>query len=204
VLRATRVWDDDPVGCSLRARYTAGTVGGRRLPSYVDEDGVDPDRGTETLAELVMAVDTWRWAGVPFRLRAGKALSALRKEAVITFKHPRWVPKGLSGYSRPDRVHIGFDPDLLRLDFNLNGPGDPFVVDRVTMESSFGAGDLPPYGEVLAGVFEGDPTLSVRGDQAVQAWRIVEPVLRAWRDGQVPLQEYPAGTDGPVHDRPTG
>jgi glucose-6-phosphate 1-dehydrogenase len=50
---------------------------------------------------------------------------------------------------------------------------------------------------VLAGVLAGDPTLSVRGDQAVQTWRIVEPVLRAWRDGAVPLQEYEAGTGGP-------
>jgi glucose-6-phosphate 1-dehydrogenase len=59
-------------------------------------------------------------------------------------------------------------------------------------------GDLPPYGQVLAGVLAGDPTLSVRGDQAVQTWRIVEPVLRAWRDGAVPLEEYQAGSDGPA------
>ena len=55
-----------------------------------------------------------------------------------------------------------------------------------------------PYGQVLAGVLGGDPTLSVRGDQAVQTWRIMEPVLRAWRDDAVPLQEYEAGSDGPT------
>jgi glucose-6-phosphate 1-dehydrogenase len=197
VLRATHLWDDDPLGSSRRARYTAGTVDGRRLPSYADEDGVDPQRRTETFCEVVVSVNTWRWAGVPFRLRAGKALRALRKEVVITFKQPRWVPVGLSGYDRPDRLHIGFDPDRLRLDFNLNGVGDPFIVDPVTMEASFGPGDLPPYGEVLAGVFDGDPTLSVRGDDAVQGWRILEEVRTAWRDEQVPLQEYPAGSTGP-------
>src|SRR5215211_5348999 len=67
VLRATRVWDDDPATWSRRARYTAGQADGRRLPAYADEDGVDPDRNTETFAEVVLAVNTWRWAGVPFR-----------------------------------------------------------------------------------------------------------------------------------------
>lgn len=197
VLRATRVWHDDPVRFSRRARYTAGTIAGRQLPSYSDEDGVDPTRATETFAEVVVAVNTSRWAGVPFCLRAGKALTALRKQATITFKEPHWVPEGLSGYDRPDRLHIGFDPDILKLDFNINGIGDPFCVDPVTMEVGFGGGDLPPYGQVLAGVFDGDPTLSVRGDNAEQAWRILEPVLRAWRNDQVPLLEYPAGSAGP-------
>ena len=62
------------------------------------------------------------------------------------------------------------------------------------MKADFGPGDLSPYGEVLKGVFEGDPTLSVRGDTAVECWRIIEPVLKAWRDNEVPLQEYAAGS----------
>lgn len=197
VLRATRVWDDDPATWSRRARYTAGQIDGRRLPSYVDEDGVDPDRKTETFAEVVLAVNTWRWAGVPFRVRAGKALRALQKEAVVTFKQPPWVPTGLTGYDRPDRLRIGFDPDRLCLDLNINGPDDPSVIEPMTLEAGLGPGQLPPYGEVLRGVFEGDPTLSVRGDTAVECWRIVEPVLAAWRDDEVPLGEYTAGTTGP-------
>jgi glucose-6-phosphate 1-dehydrogenase len=197
VLRATRVWDDDPATWSRRARYTAGQVDGRQLPSYVDEDGIDPNRKTETFAEVVLAVNTWRWAGVPFRVRAGKALRALRKEAVVTFREPPWVPTGLTGYDRPDQLRIGFDPDRLCLDLNINGPDDPSVIESVTLEANLGPGHLPPYGEVLRGVFEGDPTLSVRGDIAVECWRIVEPVLEAWREDEVPLQEYPAGTTGP-------
>jgi glucose-6-phosphate 1-dehydrogenase len=195
VLRATRVRGNDPVGSSRRARYTAGRVGDRILPSYVDEDGVDPGRRTETLAEVVVEVNNWRWAGVPFRLRAGKAIRELDKRVVITFKEPNWVPEGLLGYERPDRIHIGLDPEVLRFDFNINGPADPRTVERVGMGVKLEPGDLPPYGQVLAGVLAGDPTLSVRGDQAVQTWRIVEPVLRAWRDGAVPLEEYEAGSD---------
>jgi glucose-6-phosphate 1-dehydrogenase len=197
VLRATRIWRDDPVACSRRARYTAGEIDGRRLPSYVDEPGVDPSRGTETLAEVVVAVDTWRWAGVPFRLRAGKALGAPRKEIVISFRQPRRIPCGLRGYDRPDRLRIGLDSHRLNIDLNVNGPGHPLVIDPVTLETNLGPGDLPPYGEVLRAILDGDPVLSVRGDTAVDCWRIVEPVLRAWRDDEVALEEYAAGTQGP-------
>lgn len=198
VLRATRIWDDDPTSCSRRARYTTGEVDGRRLPSYVDEPGVDPARGTETLAEVVVAVDTWRWAGVPFRLRAGKALGTPRKEVVITFRRPRWIPRGLEGYERPDRLSLGLDSHLLSIDLNVNGPGDPLVIDPVTLRAGLQPGALPPYGEVLRAVLDGDPVLSVRGDSAVECWRIVEPALRAWRDGEVALEEYVAGSRGPA------
>jgi glucose-6-phosphate 1-dehydrogenase len=159
---------------------------------------VDPDRGTETFAEMVVEVNNWRWAGVPFRLRTGKALARLDKRVVITFKQPKWVPEGLHGFDQPDRLHIGLDPEVLRLDFNINGIGDPSTVERVGMGVDLEPGDLPAYGQVLAGVLDGDPTLSVRGDQAVQTWRIVEPVVRAWREDAVPMQEYKAGSDGPT------
>jgi glucose-6-phosphate 1-dehydrogenase len=197
VLRATRVWGGDPVRSSRRARYTAGRIDDRTVPAYVDEEGVDPHRRTETFAEMVMEVNTWRWAGVPFRLRTGKALAKLDKRVVITFKRPNWVPEGLLGYETPDRLHIGLDPEVLRLDFNVNGVADPWTVERVGMDVGLDPGDLPAYGQVLAGVFDRDPILSVRGDQAEQTWRIVEPVLRAWREDAVPLQEYEAGTAGP-------
>lgn len=197
VLRATRLWSDDVAACTRRARYAAGEIDGRRLPAYVDEEGIDPGRRTETLAEVVLAVDTWRWSGVPFRLRSGKALGHTRKEAIITFKEPPRIPDGLHGSGRPDRLRIGFGPDLLRMDFNINGPGDPFHLDPVTLEAAFGPGDLPAYGEVLKGVLEGDPLLSVRADTAETCWRIVDPVLAAWRTDDVPLLEYPAGSSGP-------
>ena len=200
VLRATHMWDRDPAASSRRARYTAGEIDGRRFPSYVDEEGIAPSRGTETLAEVVLAVDTWRWAGVPFRLRSGKAIGTPRKEVAINFKHPPHLPAGLTGTERPDRLRIGIEPgpSSLLLDVNISGEGDPFGMDQVTLEADFGPGELPEYGEVLKGVLEDDPTLSVRGDMAVDCWRIVEPVQRAWREGRVPLEEYPAGSSGPV------
>lgn len=199
VLRAARVWNDDPVAFSRRARYTAGEIDGRQVPSYADEEGIDPALETETFAELVVAIDTWRWAGVPFRVRSGKAMSSARTEVTVTFKAPQQVPVGLSGSIEPDRLRIGIalDSNLLAVNLNISGRGDPFEADHVSLSGKIGPGALPPYGGVLKGVLVGDPPLSVRGDMAVECWRIIEPVQAAWRDGGVPLQEYAAGSSGP-------
>jgi glucose-6-phosphate 1-dehydrogenase len=199
-LRATHVWDDDPVRFSRRARYSAGRVGDRDLPAYADEEGVDPDRKTETYAEIVLAVDTWRWAGVPFTLRSGKAIGNPRTEVTIEFKDPPRLPTGFTGYPGPDRLRLGISPGAgsILLEVNLNGAGDPAEIDRATFETHFGAGELHEYGEVLRRILAGDPVLSVRGDVAVDCWRIVDPVVEAWRRDEVPLEEYPAGSDGPA------
>ncbi|XRQ09863.1 glucose-6-phosphate dehydrogenase, partial [Actinomadura welshii] len=197
VLRATHIWDDDPARFSRRARYTAGEVDGRPLPGYADEPGIDPSRETETLAEVVFAVDTWRWAGVPFRVRSGKAIGSPRQEVRVTFKHPPHVPAGLTGTAVDNRLRIGIGCRRLALDLNVNGPGDPFHIEHVSLDAGFDPGDLLEYGEVLRGVLRDEKPLSVRGDMSVESWRIVEPVLDAWRAGRVPLDEYPAGSKGP-------
>jgi glucose-6-phosphate 1-dehydrogenase len=83
----------------------------------------------------VLAVDTWRWRGVPFRLRAGKALTNPRQEVVITFKKPPPIPAGFTGGEQPDRLHIGIalEAGRLSIDLNVNGPGDPREIDPVTL-----------------------------------------------------------------------
>ena len=198
VLRASSVHPDFRTS-TRRARYTAGSIDGRDVPNYVDEDGVDPSRGTETLAEIVVSINNDRWAGVPFRLRSGKSLGRTRKEAVITFKPVNHLPDGFTGVDSPTRLRIGFGPDTLELDIDVNGPGDVFCLDRATLQAELNASDLLPYGEVLDSVLSGDPTLSVRGDTAEDFWRIVEPVLAAWNANEVPMDEYPAGSDGPAN-----
>ena len=197
-LRATSVWKGDPVSASRRARYTAGTVGDRSFTSYADEPGVDPARGTETLAEMTVGIATSRWEGVPFTLRSGKALGDRRSEIVITFKPVTHLPTGFTGSAAPTVLRLTLGPDRMALEININGPGDPFQLDRATLEADFGAGELLAYAEVLQGILDGDPALSVRGDTAEQCWRIVQPVLAAWRSGAVPLDEYAAGTPGPA------
>ncbi len=198
VLRATRIAGDDAAAASRRARYTAGTIDGRRFVSYAKEQGVDPARETETLAEITLEIENWRWAGVPFRLRSGKAVSGLRKEIVVTFKDVPHLPRGLRGKNGPEVLRISLSPDELSLEISINGEGDPFSLDRVSLTTSFGAGELGPYGEVIAGILAADPTLSVRGDEVEECWRIVAPVLAAWKNGKVPLEEYRAGTAGPA------
>ncbi len=196
-LRATRVWGGDPAASSRRARYTGGTIEGREFVDYAKEPGVDPDRCTETLAEMTVSVDNWRWAGVPFTMRSGKAISGRRKDIVITFKDVPHLPYGFEGKKGPERLRISLSPDELELDISINGEGDPFVLDRVTLATSFAEGELGPYGEVLAGILSDDPTLSVRGDVVEECWRIVEPVLASWKRNEVPLGEYVAGSAGP-------
>ena len=89
-------------------------------------------------------------------------------------------------------------PDVLSLDLHVNGPGDPFELDRTTLTAALGPGALAAYGEVLEGILDRDPLLSVRGDAAEECWRIVAPITEAWRADEVPLEEYAAGSGGPA------
>ncbi|QWT23136.1 glucose-6-phosphate dehydrogenase [Subtercola sp. PAMC28395] len=213
VLRATEVWSGPPVlsGTTLpsrRARYTAGTVGGdartgetgrgRSMPAYAKEKGVDPSRETETLAEMVVEVNTRRWAGVPFVLRSGKAIGVPRKEIILTLKPVGFVPRGLTGTERPERIVVGLKPSSVTLELTMNGDGDPFGLDRHDLSATLDAAPITAYGEVMRGVLGGDPTLSIRGDVAETCWRIVAPVLNSWRRNEVPLEEYRAGSEGPA------
>ncbi|RFA22687.1 glucose-6-phosphate dehydrogenase [Subtercola boreus] len=198
VLRATQAWQGDPIASSRRARYTAGEVQGRQLPSYVDESGVDPSRETETLAEVTFEINTWRWAGIPFTLRSGKALAERRREIVITFRPARQLPVGLKGHNDPTVLRVFLAPDEMSLEININGPGDPYELERISLDAHFGDGQLLAYREVLAGILDGDSSLSVRGDSAVEGWRIVAPIVDAWKRDEVPIDDYRAGSEGPT------
>ncbi|KAJ1683427.1 hypothetical protein LUZ63_021344 [Rhynchospora breviuscula] len=198
VLRATSPWNGDPAANSRRARYTAGSVGDRHFPSYVDEEGVDPANMTETLAEMTVGIATSRWAGVPFTLRSGKALGDRRSEIVITFKPVTHLPTGFEGSEEKTVLRLTLGPDKMALELNINGPGDPFSLERASLEASFGEGELLAYAEVLQGILEGDPTLSVRGDTAEQCWHIVQPVLDASDERASGHLRLPGWRDPPV------
>ncbi|GAB3260466.1 glucose-6-phosphate dehydrogenase [Arthrobacter pigmenti] len=196
VLRASAI-EPDFKKSTRRARYTAGTMGDRKVPDYTDEEGIDPSRDTETLAEVEVSINNWRWAGVPFILRSGKAIGRPRKGAVITFKPVPHLPTGFKGPDEATRLIIGFGPGMVQMEIDVNGPGDIFELNRVAMKAELNEAEVLPYGEVLEGVLAGDPLLSVRGDTVEECWRIVEPALKAWEAGEVPLEEYPAGSLGP-------
>jgi glucose-6-phosphate 1-dehydrogenase len=195
VLRAVRP-PSDMARDTVRARYTAGSVGGRDLPDYTAEEGVDPARGTETYAEFTVTVDNWRWAGVPFRLRTGKALGTDRREIAVHFRPVPHLPFG-TAQPEPGVLRMRLDPDGIALELNLNGAGDPFDLERQVLEAPLPAQELPAYGVLFRELLAGHTTLSISGAEAEESWRIVEPVLAAWAAGEVPLREYPAGSAGP-------
>jgi glucose-6-phosphate 1-dehydrogenase len=195
VLRAVRS-PADMARDTVRGRYTAGTVEGRRLPDYTAEDGVDPARGTETYAEYTVTVDNPRWAGVPFRLRSGKALGRDRHEIVLRFRpvpHLAFADED----PQPDVLRLRLDPDGVTVELNLNGAGDPFDLERRALDIDLPPRRLSAYGLLLAEMLAGNAALSISDVEAEESWRIVEPILAAWAAGEVPLLEYPAGSDGP-------
>jgi glucose-6-phosphate 1-dehydrogenase len=182
---------------TVRARYTRGTVGGRQVPGYAEEGGVDASRGTETFAQVRLHVQNWRWAGVPFVLRSGKALGRDRAEIVM---HLRPVP--LQAFCPPgsgaNQLRLTFEPEGLVLRLNVTSPHSVEHLRPLEVRADFEVSKLQAYGRLLLEVLEGSPTFFIRGDEAEESWRIVEPVLEAWDAGQVPLEEYPAGSDGPA------
>jgi glucose-6-phosphate 1-dehydrogenase len=199
VLRAVRP-SDDMRRDTVRGRYTAGAIEGRQLPDYTAEDGVEADRGTETYAEYTVGIDNWRWAGVPFRLRSGKALGTDRREIVLHFKS---VPHMAFGgqVPQPDVLRLRLDPEGVALEINLNGAGDPFEVERRSLDIALPPARLSAYGLLLEQMLDGNATLSISDVEAEESWRIVEPILAAWSADEVPLQDYPAGSDGPAGSR---
>jgi glucose-6-phosphate 1-dehydrogenase len=179
-----------------RARYTAGRIGDRAVPAYVDEEGVDPLHRTETFAEVRLEVDNWRWSGTTFRLRTGKALRRNRTEVAVTFRSVPHLPFGRDADALPNVLRFGLEPEDVAL--HLTGTaarGDTLA--PLTLTAQLEPGELPPYGRLLLDVLNGDPALSIRADEAEESWRVVTPVLDAWAKDLVPLEEYPAGSDGP-------
>jgi len=200
VLRSVRSLEPAEIaGRTRRARYTAGHVAGRAVPAYADETGVDPRRRTETFAEVVLELDSPRWAGTRFRLRAGKALARRCKGVVVRFRPMAHPPFG-DDAAKPvaNTLFIGIDgPEELNLHLTGWAAGPPPRLAPLTLAAPPPASELPAYGRVLLDILAGGSDLSVRDDEAEQAWRVVTPVLQAWGDDLVPLEEYPAGSTGP-------
>jgi glucose-6-phosphate 1-dehydrogenase len=198
VLRSIRPLSDDDVLCQTRrARYTSGLIDGVSVPSYVDEDGVDPNHRTETFAEVALELDSWRWNGTVFRLRTGKALGSTRKEVAVHFRPVPHLPRGMLGDPRPNVLRFGHDPESVVIEMSAVG-SRARTLAPLTLTAELEPAELPAYGRVLLDVFHRDPALSIRDDEAEESWRVVTPVLAAWAKDLVPLEEYAAGSDGPV------
>jgi glucose-6-phosphate 1-dehydrogenase len=197
VLRATRPWTQDLASCSVRARYTAGESDGEQVPAYVDEEGVDPDAATETFAEITLAIDRPRWHDVPFTLRSGKALATDRHEIAIHFHPCEHVAFSAESSSEANVLRLQVDPDRLAIGLRLSIGGGPEDVTSRELVHEFPEAPLGPYALLLREALIGETGYSVRDDEAVESWRVIEPFLEAWADDRVPMLEYPAGSAGP-------
>jgi Glucose-6-phosphate dehydrogenase, C-terminal domain len=175
---------------TVRGRYTAGTIGTRQVPSYVDEPGVDPSRNTETYASLTLRVNSPRWHEVPFTLRSGKALAADSAEIAIHFRPlPRYLLDQWPGVE-PNVLTVGLTEPYVRLSTTLNGP------ERTAEIRQLEARSTPPrftaYAHLILDMLNSNPMLFIRGDEAEEAWRIIDPAINAWTAGNVPMQEIPS------------
>jgi glucose-6-phosphate 1-dehydrogenase len=198
VLRAVRRMDPEQVADqTIRARYTAGQVNGERLPDYASEEGVDPARETETFAQVTLAIDNWRWSGVPFILRSGKALGRDSRTITVRFRPVPHLAFGQAGEPARNALRLEMDPDRIAIVTNVTGRAETFRLESLELDADLARQELPAYSRLLLDVLEGEVALSIRDDEAIEAWRIVDPILEAWSRGMPPLGHYKAGSSGP-------
>ncbi|PKL25179.1 MAG: glucose-6-phosphate dehydrogenase [Spirochaetae bacterium HGW-Spirochaetae-3] len=166
---------------------------------YRNEPDVHADSATETFVALRLDVDNWRWAGVPFILKTGKALSSRSTEIVVHFKQGDADVPGPALDANHLVLRIQPDEGVV-LRFNAKAPGSEKAEreELIGMLRDSESRTSGPYERLLADAMAGDPTLFIRFDETEEAWRLVDPILRSWSErGTAGLLIYPAGGDGP-------
>jgi glucose-6-phosphate 1-dehydrogenase len=192
---------------SFRAQYVEGAIDGQRVPGYLQEDNVPADSVTETYAALKLYIDNWRWRDVPFYLRTGKRMAEAQSMISICFRHPPQQFFRGSQYSRMRQnwVLLGIQPlDCLRVEMTVKEPGLELNTRQTSLDASLRRVDEvhnDAYEELLRDVIEGDRSLFLRYDEVEYAWRVVDPVLKAWSSDREFIQTYPAGSWGPKESR---
>jgi glucose-6-phosphate 1-dehydrogenase len=204
VLKAVRPIPEDEVeNYAVRGQYARGWVFGEEVEGYRKEEDVAPDSCTETYVALKVFVDNWRWAGVPFYIRAGKRMPKKATEIAIQFKPTPHTPfaRGETRGLEPNVLVLRIQPEEgISLKIGAKVPGSGFEVSSVNMDLLYGTAFLEEapdaYQRLLLDLMLGDPTLFIRADEAEGAWGILEPVMHAWSESRE-VASYPAGTWGP-------
>jgi len=206
VLRSIHPMTKDQVAArTIRGQYGPGTFDDKPVPGYRMESGVNPDSKTETYVAIEFYVDNWRWAGVPFYVRAGKRLARPLTEVAVHFKR---TPQALFSQTPGDVHHnviaIRIQPNEgISLKFGAKTPGPQMRASAVTMDFSyrdaFGTATPVAYETLLLDAMRGDATLFTRRDEVEAEWRIITPIEDAW--AQLPPSQFPnyaAGSEGPA------
>lgn len=190
-----------------RAQYTAGKIDDEPVCGYLEEDGIPADSSTETYAALKLYIDNWRWRGVPFYLRTGKRMQQSQSMISICFKQPPqqfFKGTGVDAEARNWLV-LGIQPEeCLRIEMTVKEPGLQMRTRTASLNASFADVDtkrMDAYEDLLLDVIEGDQSLFLRWDEVEWAWRIVDPVIRAWASDDKGIDTYQAGSWGAKNSR---
>jgi glucose-6-phosphate 1-dehydrogenase len=188
----------------VRAQYGPGELDGVEVPGYREEEGVAPDSQTETYVAIRLEIDNWRWAGVPFYIRTGKRLAKRVTEVALRFKEVPFLPLPPDARDtlEPNTLVLRIQPDEgVEISFAAKVPGQRFAVRTVPLDFSyrqrFEEKSPDAYERVLHDAMMGDATLFIRADEVEECWRIVQPLVDSFSDGDLPLASYPAGSWGP-------
>ena len=202
VLSAVRL-PKDLGAATARGQYSSGWQGGERVPGFLDEDGMNPDSVTETFAAMRLDINTRRWAGVPFYLRAGKRLGRRVTEIAVVFKR---APQYLFAESQTSALGqnalvIRVQPDEgVTIRFGSKVPGAGMQVRDVTMDFGYGHAftEASPeaYERLILDVLLGDPPLFPRHEEVELSWKILDPIEEYWATQGQP-EQYRPGTWGP-------
>ncbi|MDB5726065.1 MAG: glucose-6-phosphate 1-dehydrogenase [Novosphingobium sp.] len=188
---------------AVRGQYKGGTVAGEKVPAYRKTPDVAADSRTETYVALKLAVETWRWHGVPFYLRTGKGLTARDTEIVIKFRDAPLSLFSTAGTDKlpPNQLVLQIQPsEAISLEMAVKRPGP--VIEavpaslRFTYADLFDLGHRTGYETLIYDVLLGDQSLFQRADQIEGGWRAVQPLLDAWRRGEP--EDYALGSAGPA------
>ncbi|WP_419317580.1 glucose-6-phosphate dehydrogenase [Caulobacter sp. ErkDOM-E] len=205
VLRSLRPFNKDTVAHdTVRGQYVAGVVEGGAREGYLQEVGKATK--TETFVAMKVAIDNWRWDGVPFFLRTGKNLPDRRTQIVVQFKA---LPHNIFGQATDgdlfsNRLVIDLQPDEnIVLTLMNKRPGlseEGMRLQSLPLSLSFsqsGGRRRIAYEKLFLDVFRGDRTLFVRRDEVEQAWKFIDGVSAAWAAANIEPAPYAAGTWGP-------
>ncbi len=190
---------------TVRGRYLAGTVQGKRVKNYRDEPDVKRDSTTETYVAMKLMIDNWRWADVPFYVRTGKALATRKTEIAIRFKQ---VPYALfrdlpQAVQPPNELILHVQPEEgISMNFQAKVPGQQLAISGVKMNFKysdyFEAQPNTGYETLIYDCMTGDATLFQRADNIEGGWAAVQPILDAWGKGYGAIVDYKAGSNGPT------
>jgi len=189
----------------VRAQYGAGTVEGKSVDVYRRAPNVASDSTTETYVALKIMIDSWRWAGVPFYLRTGKALTKRRTEIAVQFKQAPFALFRDTPVEQltPNDMILHIQPQegvTLRFDAKIPGPHVRMggVEMKFNYEDYFNLSPNTGYETLIYDCMIGDATLFQRADNIEAGWRVVQPVLDAWTEARAAeLPTYTAGSAGP-------